>query len=44
MAASTARWKIVVGHHTIRSVSEHGDTVELVDMLLPMLEVVSLLK
>ena len=41
LGASTATWKIVVGHHTIRSVSEHGDTVELVDMLLPMLEVKS---
>lgn len=38
LAASTAKWKIVVGHHTMRSVSEHGDTVELVDKLLPMLE------
>ncbi|XP_068664061.1 purple acid phosphatase 17-like [Aristolochia californica] len=34
---SQAKWKIVVGHHTIRSVSHHGDTEEIVDLLLPML-------
>ncbi|XP_039127725.1 purple acid phosphatase 8-like [Dioscorea cayenensis subsp. rotundata] len=38
LSESTSIWKVVVGHHTIRSVSEHGDTDELVDMLLPMLE------
>ncbi|KAL1541754.1 Purple acid phosphatase 17 [Salvia divinorum] len=35
---SKATWKIVVGHHAIRSVSHHGDTQELVDQLLPILE------
>nr|DAD32317.1 TPA_asm: hypothetical protein HUJ06_011168 [Nelumbo nucifera] len=35
---STARWKIVVGHHAIRSVGHHGDTKELVKQLLPILE------
>lgn len=35
---STAKWKIVVGHHTIRSAGHHGDTVELVDQLLPILQ------
>lgn len=35
---STAKWKIVVGHHTIRSAGHHGDTVELVAQLLPILE------
>ncbi|XP_047967910.1 purple acid phosphatase 17-like [Salvia hispanica] len=35
---SKATWKIVVGHHAIRSVSHHGDTQELVDRLLPILE------
>ncbi|PSR84894.1 Purple acid phosphatase [Actinidia chinensis var. chinensis] len=35
---SNANWKIVVGHHAIRSVSHHGDTPELIDQLLPMLE------
>ncbi|KAJ0988439.1 hypothetical protein J5N97_006795 [Dioscorea zingiberensis] len=33
-----APWKIVVGHHTMRSVSQHGDTVELLDELLPILK------
>uniref|UniRef100_A0ACD5WU32 Uncharacterized protein n=1 Tax=Avena sativa TaxID=4498 RepID=A0ACD5WU32_AVESA len=35
---STARWKIVVGHHTIRTAGKHGDTPELVQLLLPMLK------
>ncbi|KAL2242857.1 UNVERIFIED_CONTAM: Purple acid phosphatase 17 [Sesamum indicum] len=35
---SRARWKIVVGHHAIRSVGHHGDTQELVDQLLPILQ------
>ncbi|KAM4119854.1 hypothetical protein ACJW30_03G091100 [Castanea mollissima] len=34
---STAKWKIVVGHHTIRSAGTHGNTVELVAQLLPIL-------
>ncbi|XP_027121645.1 purple acid phosphatase 17 [Coffea arabica] len=34
---STAKWKIVVGHHAIRSVGHHGDTKELVERLLPIL-------
>ncbi|KAK4750980.1 hypothetical protein SAY87_004462 [Trapa incisa] len=34
---STATWKIVVGHHAIRSISHHGDTEELVKLLLPIL-------
>ncbi|KAL5647286.1 hypothetical protein ACJX0J_041641, partial [Zea mays] len=37
MKRSTARWKIVVGHHTMRSVSKHGDTEELLELLLPVL-------
>lgn len=36
--ASTATWKIVIGHHTIRSVGSHGDTEELVQQLLPIIE------
>lgn len=40
---STATWKIVVGHHTIRSLGRHGDTKELVDQVLPILDVRSLL-
>nr|KYP61248.1 Purple acid phosphatase 3 [Cajanus cajan] len=35
---SNAKWKIVVGHHTIRSAGVHGDTEELVKHLLPILE------
>ncbi|PON60843.1 Calcineurin-like phosphoesterase domain, apaH type [Parasponia andersonii] len=35
---STAMWKIVVGHHTIKSVGHHGITQELVSQLLPILE------
>ncbi|XP_058731176.1 purple acid phosphatase 8-like [Vicia villosa] len=35
---SNAKWKIVVGHHTIRSAGHHGDTEELVNQLLPILE------
>ncbi|PKI53465.1 hypothetical protein CRG98_026155 [Punica granatum] len=36
---STATWKIAVGHHAIRSISHHGDTQELVKLLLPILRV-----
>ncbi|XP_027339902.1 purple acid phosphatase 17-like isoform X2 [Abrus precatorius] len=35
---STAKWKIVVGHHAIRSVGHHGDTQELIMQLLPILQ------
>ncbi|KAJ3679659.1 hypothetical protein LUZ60_017670 [Juncus effusus] len=35
---SSAKWKIVVGHHTIRSVSIHGDTAELLQYLLPVIK------
>ncbi|MQM01670.1 hypothetical protein Taro_034436 [Colocasia esculenta] len=35
---SPAKWKFVVGHHAIRSVSTHGDTKELVELLLPILK------
>lgn len=35
---SAANWKIVVGHHTIKSVGHHGDTKELVKHLLPILK------
>ncbi|PIA35974.1 hypothetical protein AQUCO_03400103v1 [Aquilegia coerulea] len=35
---STAQWKIVVGHHAIRTAGIHGDTEELVDQLLPILK------
>ncbi|KAK7320204.1 hypothetical protein RJT34_04940 [Clitoria ternatea] len=35
---STAKWKIVVGHHPVRSIGHHGDTQELITQLLPILE------
>ncbi|RZC80768.1 hypothetical protein C5167_043347 [Papaver somniferum] len=35
---SDAKWKIVVGHHTLRSAGQHRDTRELVEQLLPILE------
>lgn len=36
--SSSATWKIVVAHHTIRSIGHHGDLRELVQQLLPILE------
>jgi acid phosphatase len=38
LAASTAPWKIVVGHHPIYSGGIHGDTPYLVKQVLPLLE------
>ncbi len=38
LAASTAPWKIAVGHHPIRSVGPHGDSAELVRQVKPLLE------
>ncbi|KAL6186961.1 hypothetical protein ACLB2K_043078 [Fragaria x ananassa] len=35
---SSAKWKIVIGHHTIRSAGHHGNIVELVTKLLPVLK------
>ncbi|KAL0541797.1 hypothetical protein IC582_021858 [Cucumis melo] len=35
---SNAKWKIVVGHHTLKSAGSHGDTQELLHQLLPILE------
>ncbi|CAK9174771.1 unnamed protein product [Ilex paraguariensis] len=35
---SSAKWKIVVGHHTIQSAGQHGNTKELVKQLLPILQ------
>ncbi len=37
LARSTADWKIVVGHHPIRSCGPHGDSAELVRDILPVL-------
>lgn len=39
---SSAKWKIVVGHHAIRSAGHHGDTPELISLLSPMLKVINL--
>ncbi|GMH11327.1 hypothetical protein Nepgr_013168 [Nepenthes gracilis] len=38
LKGSNAAWKVVVGHHTIRSAGHHGNTVELVTQLLPILQ------
>lgn len=38
MRESSAKWKIVVGHHAIRSAGHHGETPELIHHLLPLLE------
>ncbi|KAK7398779.1 hypothetical protein VNO78_09952 [Psophocarpus tetragonolobus] len=35
---STANWRIVVGHHPVRSIGHHGDTQELIRKLLPIIE------
>lgn len=38
---SRAKWKVVVGHHTIKSAGHHGNTDEVVAQLLPILEVIN---
>jgi len=38
LEASQAKWKIAVGHHTMRSIGKHGETLELLDQVLPILE------
>lgn len=38
LAASTAAWKIAVGHHPIYTGGVHGDTPYLVEHVLPLLE------
>lgn len=38
LSRSTAKWKIVYGHHPIYSYSSHGDSPELERMLLPVLK------
>ncbi|KAJ0450334.1 putative Acid phosphatase [Helianthus annuus] len=38
LSESKAKWKIVVGHHGIRTTGHHCDTPELVTQLLPLLE------
>ena len=39
LRASKAGWKIVAGHHPPRSNGHHGNTVELLDALEPILQV-----
>jgi hypothetical protein len=39
LETSKAKWKIVVGHHTMWSVGKHGETHELLTEVLPILEV-----
>ncbi len=38
LAASTATWKIAIGHHPIYSGGDHGDTPYLIKHVLPLLE------
>jgi len=38
LKASTAPWKIVVGHHPVYSGGEHGDTPYIIKHVLPLLE------
>lgn len=38
LAHSTAKWKIVAGHHPVYSGGEHGNTPELIEQLKPLLE------
>ncbi|CAM6108215.1 unnamed protein product [Calypogeia fissa] len=38
LEASTATWKLVVGHHTMFSYGSHGNTPELIEKILPILE------
>lgn len=38
LESSNATWKIVLGHHPIRTVGQHGNTVELEDQVLPILQ------
>ncbi|KAK7399894.1 hypothetical protein VNO78_11089 [Psophocarpus tetragonolobus] len=44
LAQSKAKWKIVVGHHTINSAGYHGITLKLKQLLLPILELLWLHK
>ena len=38
LAASKAKWKVVVGHHPVRYSSSYALTTELLDSLEPVLE------
>ncbi|KAH1097577.1 hypothetical protein J1N35_014498 [Gossypium stocksii] len=39
---SIGKWKIVIGHHPIRSIGHHSQTKELITLLLPILEAYNL--
>ena len=36
---SNVTWKIVIGNHTIRRVGSHGDTKEMIQHLMPFIDV-----
>jgi len=38
LAASTASWKIVIGHHPVYSGGQHGDTPYIIEHVLPLLK------
>ncbi|XP_049354198.1 purple acid phosphatase 8-like isoform X2 [Solanum verrucosum] len=38
LSKSTAKWKMVIGHHTIKSAGHHGIITELAQQLVPILE------
>ena len=38
LAASKAQWKIVFGHHPVYSGGDHGDTPEIIQNILPLLQ------
>ena len=38
LKASTAPWKIVIGHHPVYSGGEHGDTPYIIENILPLME------
>lgn len=38
LSSSNATWKIVIGHHPIRTVGYHGNTVELEEQIYPILQ------
>ena len=38
LSASTAVWKVVVGHHPVYSGGQHGNTATLIDRVVPLLQ------
>ncbi|KAL0797809.1 hypothetical protein Bca101_052983 [Brassica carinata] len=41
---STAKWKIVIGHHTVKSAGHHRNTIELEKQLLPILHALATIR